>query len=190
MYIKEAIEAAGKPFRELSPEEVGGALRKYEIHRSYRVAHIVGKSGYTGNIFMIMGYLVSSPAPRLKVTQNCVQSLMLYEPIKLPCECFSTLSIWSAKMAATTPHALPTPSAIGPHNFHPSSQRPALGSLLRKQSAACSRGGSCALSCPMPSTLHGSWSTRCGAPLFPKQPGMRICPVWPQGSCLQTSLCA
>ena len=58
MYMKEAIEAAGKPFRELSPEEVGAALRKYEIHRSHRVAHIVGKSGMMGNIFMVMGYLV------------------------------------------------------------------------------------------------------------------------------------
>ncbi|CAK0785686.1 hypothetical protein CVIRNUC_008897 [Coccomyxa viridis] len=57
VYMKEAIEAAGKPFKELSPEEVGAALRKYEIHRSHRVAHIVGKSGMMGNIFMVMGYL-------------------------------------------------------------------------------------------------------------------------------------
>ena len=62
MYMKEAMEAAGKPFKELSPEEVGAALRKYEIHRSHRVAHIVGKSGMMGNIFMVMGYLVSSHA--------------------------------------------------------------------------------------------------------------------------------
>ena len=62
MFMKEAIEAAGRPFKELSPEEVGAALRKYEIHRSHRVAHIVGKSGMMGNIFMYMGYLVSSPA--------------------------------------------------------------------------------------------------------------------------------
>ena len=61
VFMKEAIEAAGKPFQELSPEEVGAALRKYEIHRSHRVAHIVGKSGMMGNIFMVMGYLVSSP---------------------------------------------------------------------------------------------------------------------------------
>ena len=62
VYMKEAIEAAGKPFQELSPEKVGAALRKYEIHRSHRVAHIVGKSGMMGNIFMVMGYLVSSHA--------------------------------------------------------------------------------------------------------------------------------
>ena len=66
MYIKEAMEAAGKPFKELSPEEVSRALRKYEIHRSHRVSHIVGKSGYMGNIFMVMGYLVSSLAACLR----------------------------------------------------------------------------------------------------------------------------
>ena len=70
MYIKEAMEATGKPFRELSPEEIDAALRKYEIYRSHRVAHIVGKSGMMGNIFMVMGYLVSSPAV-CSLPQHC-----------------------------------------------------------------------------------------------------------------------
>ena len=59
MYIREAMEEAGKPFGELSPEQVSAALRKYEIERSHRVAHMVGKSGNIGSMFMLMGYLVS-----------------------------------------------------------------------------------------------------------------------------------
>ena len=61
VYIKEAMEAAGKPFQELSPEQIAAALRSYEIARSHRVAHIVAKSGMMGNIFMYMGYLVRPP---------------------------------------------------------------------------------------------------------------------------------
>ena len=83
VYMKEAIEAAGKPFQELSPEEIGAALRKYEIQRSHRVAHIVGKSGMMGNLFMVMGYLVSSPAV-CSLPQHCLQNVILLEPIDLP----------------------------------------------------------------------------------------------------------
>ncbi len=60
VYIREAMEEAGKPFGELSPEQITAALRKYEIERSHRVAHIVGKSGNIGSMFMLMGYLVSA----------------------------------------------------------------------------------------------------------------------------------
>jgi hypothetical protein len=58
VYIKEAMEAAGKPFEQLSPEQIAAALRSYEVLRSHRVAHIIAKSGFTGNIFLIAGYLV------------------------------------------------------------------------------------------------------------------------------------
>lgn len=51
VYLREAMEAAGKPFAELSPEQIASTLREYEIARSHRVAHIVGKSGMIGNIF-------------------------------------------------------------------------------------------------------------------------------------------
>lgn len=71
VYIREAMEEAGKPFGELSPEQVGAVLRKYETARSHRVAHIVGKSGMMGNMFMIMGYLVSHC---LKPQAECVLS--------------------------------------------------------------------------------------------------------------------
>ena len=60
VYIREAMEAVGKPFAELSPEELAAALRTYETERSHRVAHIVAKSGKMGSMFMIMGYLVSA----------------------------------------------------------------------------------------------------------------------------------
>ena len=63
VYIREAIEEAGKPFGELSPEQIGAALRKYEVARSHRVAHIVDKSGKIGSMFMIMGYLVRPLSP-------------------------------------------------------------------------------------------------------------------------------
>ena len=117
MYMKEAIEAAGKPFKELSPEEVGAALRKYEIHRSHRVAHIVGKSGMMGNIFMVMGYLVSTPDV-CSLPQHFVCLIKISgEPVELPQSGFSTLSQRETKNAATEPHALPTPVARGPHNL-------------------------------------------------------------------------
>ena len=60
MYIREAMEEAGKPFGKMNPEQISAALRKYEIARSHRVAHIVGKSGKIGSMFMLMGYLVSA----------------------------------------------------------------------------------------------------------------------------------
>lgn len=62
VYIREAMEAAGKPFQAMSPEQIAAALRSYEIDRSHRVAHIVAKSGMMGNIFMYMGYLVRPPS--------------------------------------------------------------------------------------------------------------------------------
>ena len=71
MYIREAMEEAGKPFGELSSEQIGAALRAYEVARSHRVAHIVGKSGKIGSMFMMMGYLVSAC---LKPQAECVSS--------------------------------------------------------------------------------------------------------------------
>ena len=54
------MEEAEKPFGKMNPEQISAALRKYEIARSHRVAHIVGKSGKIGSMFMLMGYLVSA----------------------------------------------------------------------------------------------------------------------------------
>lgn len=58
IYIKDAMEAAGKGFADLSPEQIAAALREYEIARSHRVAHIISKSGFIGNIFLFIGLLV------------------------------------------------------------------------------------------------------------------------------------
>ncbi len=63
IYIKEAMEAAGKGFAELSPEQIAAALREYEIARSHRVAHIISKSGFIGNIFLFVGLLVGVIQP-------------------------------------------------------------------------------------------------------------------------------
>ena len=60
IFIKEAMQSAGKPFGELSPEQIGAALREYEMLRSHRVCHIIGKSGFIGNLFLFMGFLVSA----------------------------------------------------------------------------------------------------------------------------------
>lgn len=59
VYLKDAMEAAGKPFAELPPEQISAALREYEIVRSHRVAHIVGKSGFIGTMFLLTGFLVT-----------------------------------------------------------------------------------------------------------------------------------
>ena len=84
MYIREAMEEAGKPFGELSSEQIGAALRAYEVARSHRVAHIVGKSGKIGSMFMMMGYLVSA---RLKPQAACVweSSVQLSSLVLRPC---------------------------------------------------------------------------------------------------------
>ena len=58
IFIKEAMQSAGKPFGELTPEQIGAALREYEMMRSHRVCHIIGKSGFIGNLFLFMGFLV------------------------------------------------------------------------------------------------------------------------------------
>ena len=63
IFIKEAMHAAGKPFRELSPEQLGAALRDYEVLRSHRVSHIIAKSGFMGNLFLFMGFLVRALYP-------------------------------------------------------------------------------------------------------------------------------
>lgn len=60
IFIKDAMQSAGKPFAELSPGEIGQALREYEVLRSHRVSHIIAKSGFIGNLFLFMGFLVST----------------------------------------------------------------------------------------------------------------------------------
>lgn len=54
------MESAGKPFHELTPTQIGAALRDYEMLRSHRVCHIISKSGFIGNLFLFMGFLVSA----------------------------------------------------------------------------------------------------------------------------------
>ena len=66
MYIKEAMEAAGKPFGELSPGDITAALRKYETGRSHRVFHIIDKSSKFGTMFLVISILVST-SPNLPV---------------------------------------------------------------------------------------------------------------------------
>ncbi len=63
IFIREAMESAGKPFHELTPTEIGAALRDYEMLRSHRVCHIISKSGFIGNLFLFMGFLVSFLSP-------------------------------------------------------------------------------------------------------------------------------
>ena len=60
VYIKEAMEAAGKPFGELSPGDIAAALRKYETGRSHRVFHIIDKSSKFGTMFLVISILVST----------------------------------------------------------------------------------------------------------------------------------
>ncbi len=74
VYIREAMEEAGKPFGELSPEQIGAALREYEVARSHRVAHIVGKSGKIGSMFMLMGYLVRPLTHVTVLTWSAIES--------------------------------------------------------------------------------------------------------------------
>ncbi|CAL5228140.1 g11219 [Coccomyxa viridis] len=57
IFIGEAMESAGKPFHELTPTQIGAALRDYEMLRSHRVCHIISKSGFIGNLFLFMGFL-------------------------------------------------------------------------------------------------------------------------------------
>ena len=60
VYIKEAMEAAGKPFGELSPGDIAAALRNYETGRSHRVFHIIDKSSKFGTMFLVISILVST----------------------------------------------------------------------------------------------------------------------------------
>ncbi|CAK0785685.1 hypothetical protein CVIRNUC_008896 [Coccomyxa viridis] len=57
VYIKEAMEAAGKPFGELSPGDIAAALRNYETGRSHRVFHIIDKSSKFGTMFLVISIL-------------------------------------------------------------------------------------------------------------------------------------
>lgn len=59
VFIKEAMLSAGKPFAQLSTGEISVALRRYEILRSDRVAHIIDKSRNLGLLFWATGFLVS-----------------------------------------------------------------------------------------------------------------------------------
>ena len=65
MFFKDAMEEAGKPFGELSPEQIAAVLRKYEIARSHRVAQIIAASTKTGNMFRRAGFLVRGSSASL-----------------------------------------------------------------------------------------------------------------------------
>ena len=76
VYIKEAMEAAGKPFGELSPGDITAALRKYETGRSHRVFHIIDKSSKFGTMFLVISILVSIYlSPTHAQPQACVRAI-------------------------------------------------------------------------------------------------------------------
>ena len=71
VFLKEAMEEAGKPFGELTPVQIAAVLRKYETARSHRVAQIIAASTRTGNMFRRAGFLV-----RGTVTTSVTATLM------------------------------------------------------------------------------------------------------------------
>ena len=72
--MKRAMEEAGKPFRDLSPGEVATALRRFEVLRSHRVAHIINKSQFMALFFWATGFLVRRPGrQRPQCDDRCVQ---------------------------------------------------------------------------------------------------------------------
>ena len=58
--MKRAMEEAGKPFQDLSPGQIAAALRRFEVLRSHRVAHIINKSQFMALFFWATGFLVGS----------------------------------------------------------------------------------------------------------------------------------
>ena len=56
--MKRAMEQSGKPFQDLSPGEIAAALRRFEVLRSHRVAHIINKSQFMSLFFWATGFLV------------------------------------------------------------------------------------------------------------------------------------
>ena len=56
--MKRAMEEGGKPFQDLSAGAIAAALRRFEVLRSHRVAHIINKSQFMALFFWATGFLV------------------------------------------------------------------------------------------------------------------------------------